>query len=95
MVVGILKVRLVIRGARSLKDKRQVVRSLKDRLRSKFNISVAEVEGQDLIQSATLGVSGVSSDSRYLRGALDQAVDFIRMDRVAELVDHSIELMHI
>lgn len=93
MVVGILEVRLILRQARSLKDKRRVVRSLKDRLRGKFNCSVAEVDAQDMRQSAVLAVVQVSGDSRYVRGALERALGLIRQCRDAEVADHSIELL--
>ncbi len=94
MVIGILEVRLVLRQSRSLKDKRRVVNSLKDRLRGKFNVSVAEVDAQELRQSAVLAVVQVSPDSRYVSGALEQALSLVRGCRDAELADHRIELLH-
>jgi uncharacterized protein YlxP (DUF503 family) len=94
VVVGILEVRITLRQCRSLKDKRHVVGSLKDRLRHGFNVSVAEVEGQDLHQSATLAIVQVSSDARYVRGTLERVLNMIRQRRDAQLADHRIELMH-
>lgn len=63
MVVGICAIEIVLPYAQSLKDKRRVVKGLKDRLRSRHNISMAEVDGQDLWQRATLGIAAVA-DSR-------------------------------
>ena len=93
MVVGILEVRIALRQCRSLKDKRRVVNSLKDRLRNSFNVSVAEVGAQDAYHSAVLAVAQVSTDGRYVRGALEHALKLMRQCRDAELVQHSIELV--
>jgi uncharacterized protein len=92
MIVGSLRVRLLLREARSLKDKRQVVRSIKDRLRNSFNVSVAEVEAQDHRQLAVLGVAMVGNESRYLRSTLDQIVNALRGHPVADLLDFEIDM---
>lgn len=94
MVVGTLEVRIALRQCRSLKDKRHVVSSLKDHLRHGFNVSVAEVDGQDMHQSATLAIVQVSSDARYVRGTLERVLNVIRQRRDAQLTDHRIELTH-
>ncbi len=94
MVVGVLEVRLALRQSRSLKDKRRIIHSLRDRLRRKFNVSVAEVDALDMLQSAALAVAQVSADSRYVRGALEQALNAVRQCRDAELTDYSIRLLH-
>jgi uncharacterized protein YlxP (DUF503 family) len=70
MAIAFLTLELRIEGAQSLKDKRQVVRSLKDRLRAHFNVSVAELESTDLWQRATLGVVSISSSRDYLDGLM-------------------------
>ncbi|NLW51064.1 MAG: DUF503 domain-containing protein [Candidatus Brocadiaceae bacterium] len=93
MIVGTLEVRLHLPDARSLKDKRHVVQSLKDRLRTGFNVSVAEVERQDVIQSAVLGVVQVGNDTRYINGTLSRVVDALRRLPEAQLVDYRIEFL--
>ena len=90
VVVGTAQIRLRIRDSRSLKDKRRVVNALKDRLRGSFNVSVAEVDGQDLWQLAVLAVAQVSNDSRYVNGSLEKLVDVVRRFRGAELIDYEI-----
>ena len=70
MIVGSLRVRLLIRESRSLKDKRQVVRSLKDRLRAHFNVSVAELDASGLWNRATIGVVSISDSRDYLDGLM-------------------------
>ena len=66
MIVGLCTVELFIPDSHSLKDKRQVLQSLKNRLREKFNLSVAEVDGQDLWQKAVLGLACVANEGRYV-----------------------------
>ncbi len=72
MAVITLRLELVIEQAHSLKDRRQVVRSLKDKLRQGFNISVAELDEAVTWQSATIGVAAISSSRDYLSGLMRQ-----------------------
>ena len=92
MTVGTLSVKLMIRDALTLKDKRRVIRSLKDLIRNRHNVSVAEVGAQDNRQQAILGFAMVGSDGRYVNGGLAKIVDFIRAYRAAELVDYELEI---
>lgn len=91
--IGVLQLTLDIHWSTSLKDKRQVVKSLKDRLRQQFNVSVAEVEDQDDRRTATLGVVMAGSDTRYLNGALDRIVELLGRHPDAELAGHQIEIL--
>jgi uncharacterized protein len=72
MPVTLLTIELRIEHAHSLKDRRQVVRSIKDKLRQGFNISVSELDEAVTWQSATLGISAVSNSRDYLSGLMDQ-----------------------
>ncbi len=92
MIVGSLRVRLLVRESRSLKDKRQVVRGIKDRLRNRFNVSVAEVEAQDHRQLAVLGFALVGNEARHVRTELEQIVAALRGHPVAEFLDHELEV---
>jgi uncharacterized protein YlxP (DUF503 family) len=92
MVVGSLQVRLRVREARSLKDKRQVVKSIIDRLRNGFNVSVAEVDAQDKHQLAVLGIAMVSNEAFHVRMALQKIVEILRRHPIAELIDHELEV---
>jgi len=69
-IVGVLTLELRLENSHSLKDKRHVVRSLKDRLRHKFNVAVAEIDGQDLWQRATLAAVTVSSSHEFAEKVL-------------------------
>jgi len=70
-VIAFLTLELRIEHAQSLKDRRQVVRSLKDRLRTSFNVSVAELDGAELWNQATVGVVSISASKDYLRGLME------------------------
>ncbi|MEE9325242.1 MAG: DUF503 domain-containing protein [Dehalococcoidia bacterium] len=95
MKIGVCKVKLRLPGNRSLKGKRQVLRSIKDRLRNKFNISVAEVEDHQLWQLMTLGLACVSNDTRHLNEVMSKVVNFIESIKGdAELLDYEVEIIH-
>ena len=89
--VGVLTLELRFEGAHSLKDKRHVVESLKSRLRSRFNVAVAEIDYQDLWQRAAVAAVTVSSDhvhaEKVLRSVEDEAAALLG----GELVDSSVE----
>ena len=93
-MTGTLSVRLALREAYSLKDKRRVVRSIKDKLRQQHNVSVAETDEQDTHQLAVLGIAMAGSDARYVEGALAKVVDKLRAHPVAELLDYEIVVEH-
>lgn len=84
MVVGILSVRLLVRESRSLKDKRQVVRSVLDKLRSNFNVSAAEVDTLDDHRVVTVGISAVGPDVAGVKSCLDAIQNALRMHPIAE-----------
>jgi uncharacterized protein len=92
MIVGTLRVRLLIRESRTLKDKRQVVKSIKDRLRNGFNVSIAEVDAQENRQLAVLGLAMVSNESHPIKVALGQVVEALRNHPIAELLDYELEV---
>jgi hypothetical protein len=93
MVVGVCTVELFIPDGHSLKSKRQVLSGLKERLRGKFNVSVAEVSGQDLWQRAVLGIACVANETAYVNQVLDQALNQIRSVPAVEIVRSRIELL--
>ena len=91
MVVGTLAIRLVIPGAHSLKEKRSVLKSAKDRLRNNFNVSVSEIDAHDIWQTAALGVAMVGSDKQYVNAVLSKVIDYLRGSRQMQLVDYELE----
>ncbi|MDK1030476.1 MAG: DUF503 domain-containing protein [Planctomycetia bacterium] len=93
MVVGVLEMKIVIPDAFSLKDKRRAVKSLKDRIRNKFNVSVAEVEYMDVHRQAMLGIAIVTNDQSYAGKVLEKVVDVVRQTPVVQLVDYHVEML--
>jgi len=77
MIVGVIRVELYIPFARSLKEKRKEVRSIKERLRRSFNLSISEVDNHDLWQRATLGISVTGRDYAHLQEVVDKILDFL------------------
>ncbi|MEQ9454024.1 MAG: DUF503 domain-containing protein [Phycisphaeraceae bacterium] len=93
MVVGILQLELAIDGAMSLKDKRRVVRSLKDKLHHEHRVSVAEIDRQDEHRIAILGVAMVTSSVQVAQSVLDKLVDWVQRGHGYVLRDHKIEII--
>jgi len=86
MIVGSLQVWLLIREARTLKDKRQVVRSMLDRMKNEFNVSAAEVGALDEYRSAVLGFAAVGWDGKHVRDTLHRIAEAMRHHPIAEFV---------
>jgi uncharacterized protein YlxP (DUF503 family) len=84
MVIGTLTARLLVRESRTLKDKRQVVRSILDRVRSGFNVSAAEVETHDDVKVATLAFAAVGFEHAAVQNVLQQIAEALRKHPVAE-----------
>lgn len=95
MVIGILRFDLYIEGARSLKDKRQILKGLIQRVKSRFNnVSISEVGSHDLWQRATIGISFVSNETAYVNSILDQVTGFIDSTGLVSLGEREFEIIH-
>ena len=92
MVIGVLQLELSIGDAMSLKDKRRVVKSLKDRIAHAHNVSIAEVGALDEHRRSIIGMAMVGNDGRYIEGALSKLVDFVKVVPSVNLIDYQIEL---
>ena len=96
MNVGVCKVSLRIPENMSLKGKRQVIKSITGRVQNKFNVAVAEVENNDVWQTATLGIACLSNNRRHTNEVLSRVVNFIEAGRFdIELLDYEIEIIDI
>jgi uncharacterized protein YlxP (DUF503 family) len=96
MPIAFLTLELHIEAAQSLKDKRQVVRSLKDRLRASFNVSVAELDSSPVWNRATIGVVSISDSRDYLDGLMknvERAATRIANNHGAEIADFFVEFL--
>lgn len=93
MTIGVLYIDLLIPGSRSLKDKRRVMKSLKQLLRNRFNCSVAEVGDKDRWGRGRLAACVVSDDSRHVNRQLDEILKFASRKDGAEVIDYEIEML--
>ena len=95
MIVGVLKLTFHVPHARSLKEKRSVVRKFRDRVRARFDVSIAEVDDQDLLQRAVFGVAVVSSESAVIEKILEDVAHMAGLQEEAQLLDRETELVHL
>jgi len=86
MVVGVCRLDIFLPGEHSLKGKRKVLKSLIGRVRSKFNVSIAEVSANELWQRAHIGICLVGNDKRFINGALDKMLDFVEDTNLVEVI---------
>lgn len=95
MIIGACSIKFYLHESRSLKEKRRVVRAIKDRLKNNFNVSVAEVGDLDNWQSLHIGISAVGSDRPYMDGLMTKVVDAIDRMNLAEITDCKTETMNL
>jgi uncharacterized protein YlxP (DUF503 family) len=88
-----MQVELMIYDAMTLKDKRRVVKSIKDRIAHEFNVSIAEVDALEMHRKAVLGISMVGNDGHFVRECLDKVLNRIRYSRGASLVDYQMDFV--
>lgn len=93
MHIGVLQLEISIGDAMSLKDKRRVVKGLKDRIAHSHNVSIAEVGALDEHRRAIIGMAMVGNDKAYVEGALSKLVDLVRMTAQVSLTDYQIEML--
>lgn len=95
MIVGTCRITLAIPEGESLKGKRSVVKRVIARVRATFNVAIAEVDDLDSWGSAVLGFAVVGNDHRFVNQVLDKVVDHIEGMRLADVEDHSFEILHL
>lgn len=93
MFIGICTVDLYIPNSGSLKGKRQVIKSIKDRIRQNYNVSVAEIDGHDLWQRVVIGIACVGVEKRYINGVLDKIIDSLQGNHLVEVMKYNIEFI--
>ena len=93
MPIGLLTLEIYIPEAHSLKDKRQVLRSLKDRLRSRFNVAVAELDGEDSWQRSVVGVITLSNNAGHVEQALRTVLEESERHLGRDLIGHELEIV--
>lgn len=93
MTIGVLYIDFLIPGARSLKEKRRVMKSLKERMKNRFNCSVAEIGDKEKWGRARIAACVVSDDSRHVNTQLNEIVNFAGRNADAQLLQYEIELL--
>ena len=95
MVVGNLKIEFHLTDNRSLKGKRKVVRSMVDKVKSRFNVSIAEVGSNDKWQKIELGISAVGNDRRHINSSLNHILGFLDSLCLAQIVHTEMEIFNV
>jgi hypothetical protein len=93
MRIGLFRVCFHIHGAQSLKDKRQVMRSIKDRLRNQFNVAVAEIGSNDLWQTGEIAVVTVGNEHRFVNAVMQKINNFFESELPVSVVEGRIEIL--
>lgn len=93
MRIGVLRVYFMILDAHSLKEKRMVVRSLKDRLSNTFNVAVAEIGSNDKWQVGELGLATVGNDAKFVNSAMEEVKNFIQSNPAIRIIESDIEII--
>lgn len=91
--VGLLKIDIHLPESGSLKEKRVVLRSIKDKIRNNFNVSISESDNHDKWQLATFGIACVANDKRYLDGVLNKVKNFFERNRHIVVIDCQLEIL--
>lgn len=95
MVVGTLKLEFHLSDNRSLKGKRKVVRSMVDKVRSRFNVAIAEIGSNDKWQKIEIGITTVGNDRRHIDSSLNHIVSFLESQYIARIVDCQLEIFNV
>lgn len=90
MIVGILSIELFIPESNSLKSKRYIIKSIKDRLKNRYNISIAEIDYNDKWQRTTLGVTTLANEKKLVESVLNKVINYIYEDYRVEVIQSTI-----
>lgn len=94
MHIGVCIIDLSIAGSHSLKEKRRIIKSIKDRVRNKFNVSIAEIDNLDRHQLGTFGIVCISNDNKHVNRVLSKVVDLVDDMRLAVIEDYEIQTIY-
>lgn len=95
MVVGVCLIDIHLPENSSLKGKRQVMKRILERVKNRFNVSIAEVDDNDLWQRGKIGFSLVGNDRQFINASLDKVLNFIESLNVAEIINAQIEILNL
>lgn len=92
MTVGICEIEILIYESHSLKEKRHVIKSIIERIKSRFNASVAEVDFNDIWNKSVIGAAVVSNDRKLCESAISKIIDFVDNDERVEIITYNKEI---
>ena len=95
MIIGVLNIELELACASSLKDKRKILNRIKDRVRAKFNVSIAEIEGHEIWNYAHIGAAIVCNEQKHANRVLSKVIDLIETIRDCVLTEYSMEFVRL
>lgn len=93
MSIGICYIELNLDGCSSLKEKRRILKSMIEKIRNKFNVSISEIDHNDLWQRATLGIACISQNGKFVNQQISEIVKWIENFRDVNLIDYTIEIL--
>ncbi len=93
MLIGICKINLYFSNSHSLKDKRNILKSIKTRIRNHYNVSVSEIDNHDLWKNAILGIVCVGNDKKYLNKILNEIILFLEKQNESQLINYEISII--
>lgn len=93
MIVGICRLEFLIYESNSLKEKRFVLKSIIDRVRHRYNVSIAEVDKQDVWNVGVIGFAAIGNETQFINGTISRVIDFIDGDHRVEIVSEDIEII--
>lgn len=93
MIVGACTIRLMIYEANSLKDKRHVVKSIIGKIKSRYNVSIAEIDLNEKWRSSVIGFACVSNDTVHVQQIIDSVIKFIDRNSEVEIIDYDVEML--
>jgi len=93
MLIGICKINLYLPNSRSLKDKRNILKSIKLRIRNRYNVSVSEINNSDLWKNTTLGIACIGNDKKYLNKILNEIILFLEKQNESQLTKFEINII--
>jgi hypothetical protein len=93
MLLGICTINLYFPDSHSLKDKRSIIKSIKLRIRNKFNVSVSEINNYDLWKNTTLGIACIGNEKRYLNGVLNEVIKLIEQQNKLQVINYKTTIL--
>jgi len=93
MIIGVCRIILSIPESFSLKDKRRIKKSIVEKVRNKFNVSIAEIEAQDILNELILGISCISTDSNYIYKTFSDVIKLVEREKDSIIVDYEISIL--